>query len=161
MSDKYYMKIDGVKGPVTVKGFEGAFELAGYRDIAISNPFASTNNGQAYGGTPDVSSVSMTLSNVSGTVNCILIKDILGALPLKTVTIYEVAKLNNAETSVYDITLDNVHLLHYERHGGNRNVSLTLGNPSAITINNVDIDESGKAGSPQKVKYDLQKHETS
>ena len=166
MSNKFYMIIEGIKGPVQVAGFTGAFELDEFNDIGIRNPFAADNgNGQSYGGVPDISPIAVTLNNVKGSVSCKLMKEVLDATSLKSVTVYEIAKLKGKETSTYDITLNNPHILSYERHSSSGDedgaqISLVLGNLSSIMVNHVDIDGEG-ATTQFKVKYDLQKQITS
>lgn len=160
MSNKYYMKIEGITGPVKVANFDGCFELEYFNEGNISNPFTANNNGQSYAGVPDVAPSHMVVLNTPGSVSSVLMKKMLDATPLQTVTVYEIAKLNGQETSVYDVTFTEPHILSYERQAGSRNVQMVIGNHASIETNHTDIDETGKS-KQYKVKYDLQKHVTS
>lgn len=154
------MKIEGITGPVKVADFTECFELDHFNEGNISNFFTANNNGQSYAGVPDVTPSQMIVLNTPGSVSSVLMKHMLDAQPLKSVTVYEVAKLNGTETSIYDVTYSEPHILSYERQAGTKNIHMVIGNSSSIETNHTDIDEMGKS-KQFKVKYDLQKHVTS
>lgn len=163
MEKKYYLKIKDIDGKVKVKGYDKTFELAHFSEGAIRNTFHINNNGESYCGVPVIEPSDIVISNLSGSVSSKLLKKILDATPLEEVTVYEVAKINGEEKTVYEITFTKPHLLYYRRGLGEsgRDVAIQIGSFATRQTSHNDISDDGKSVTPFKTNYDLQTHVTS
>ncbi len=159
---KYYAKIDGIEGPVVVKGFSKTFQLSHYQDPVVRNQFHTANNGQAYHGTPYLETISLVIQNPSGKVASQLQKKMLDATPLKEIIVHEIAKIKGEEISLYDVKYTNPHLLFFRRDGGEGENAIVIecGAFSDVEFTHYEISKTGEK-KPFKVKYDLQKNVTS
>ena len=156
---KYYALIEGIEGPVKVKGFEKCFELSQFQEGGIRNSHqGSASLGSAFKSHPVIDSVGMVLKNPNGKMTVTLQKKTLDAEPLKSVTVSEITKIKGEEGASYQVKFTNPHLLFFRR--GVNDVVLELGSYTEIEYTHNTIDETGKK-EPFKVTFKIAEDKTS
>lgn len=148
-----YMKIDGVEGNVTQKGYEGWIEVLEYGWMAvrsIANRTGSMKNRSASSASVGELEVRKLLDEASPK----LVMEALQGQQGKTVNLHVVD--GPSDRKVVEYTLSNTLISSYDCAGkGDRpRESLAL-NFSKIEIKVTPYNEDNQAGSPQTIAYDL------
>jgi type VI protein secretion system component Hcp len=160
MSEKVYVKIDGITGPVQVEGFTGCFEAHAVDGGTVTNNFSATNNGMSYAGVPVVNDLVVSLKNCSGEVSSALHNMVLKATPLKEIAVSQISRLQGKDTETHGTKHENAHIKGFHHDPDTRDASLHLGNFSSVETAHYTIKEDGSL-TPLRVNYDLTKEAVS
>jgi type VI protein secretion system component Hcp len=149
----YFLKVDGVTGDSTVKGFEGWFSVDGF-DLGVKNissPSAGTGGGA---GKAQFSPLTVDIHSLTGLAS--LFGDAASGHVLPKVELAGVETIKGQSLKVYDIKLSDVSVSGFENDPGPNGVEteLTL-NFTKISVTDQPPGRHGRPGTPQTATFDL------
>lgn len=141
----YYLRIDGVNGDATAKGYEGWFELPSFS-------FGESNFG-GFGGGLSFQDLNLSLAN-----NAALTALLARVADGKSIAAIEIEGVAGGQSplTVYDLILNNVSVTSVG-DGGPTSASFSFGQIGLITTN---VDDNGAASGQQSFGWDLTKATT-
>jgi type VI secretion system secreted protein Hcp len=148
-----YMKVEGIKGDVTVKGFEGYIELNSAQ-FGVGRGISSPTGGGREATPPSFS--EMNISKVTdGTTPALFLETVAGSG--KTVDILFTRTLGTGqEVTYYAITLSDVLVSGFSQSSGGDLPSEALSlNYSKFQMTYTPYDAKGTKGIPIRAGYDL------
>jgi type VI secretion system secreted protein Hcp len=150
-----YMKVDGIEGSVTAKGFEkwielNSFQFATSRSISMETGNSANRNH----GRPSISEIVVTKSMEQSSFG--LLQDALRGDKGKKVTIkiVEVAQDKYREYVSYELEDTLLSSYSVSTGGGVPSETVTL-SYAKITTSFTSSDKNNKSGQPARVVYDI------
>ena len=155
----YYLKVDGVTGDSTVKGFEGWFAVDGY-DIGVQNTGSiGSASGGAGAGKAQFSPLTVDIHSLAGLAP--LLGDVAGGHALKSVELVGVETLKDQNIKVYDVNLSDVLVSSFKEDPSVKGVETALTfNFAKIQFTDQPVAKNGTLGTPQTSGWDLLQNKT-
>jgi type VI protein secretion system component Hcp len=154
---QYFLKVDGVTGDSTVKGFAGWFSVDGF-DLDVTTP-SSLSAGGGGAGKPSFSPLTVDIHSLAGLAP--LFGDAVTGHVLKSVELVGAETLKGQSLNVYDIKLSDVQVTSFGDDPGQKGVETALGfSFGQISLTTRPPTASGAPGTPQTVSFDLLKNAT-
>lgn len=150
-----YMKIDGIDGSVTAKGFEKQIELHSFQfGVGRAISMDSGNAANRAHGRPSLSEITVTKNMENSSFG--LLKEVLSGNAGKKVkiSVVEVAADQLKEYVVYELEDVLISAYSVSTGGGVPSESISL-SYAKITASFTSADKSNKAGAQMRVSYDL------
>jgi type VI protein secretion system component Hcp len=120
----YYLKVDGVTGDSTVKGFEGWFAVDGY-DLGIQNTGSiGSASGGAGAGKAQFSPLTVDIHSLAGLAP--LLGDVAGGHALKSVELVGVESIKDQNIKVYNVNLSDVLVSSFQQDPSAKGVETAL-----------------------------------
>jgi type VI protein secretion system component Hcp len=151
---QYFLKVEGVTGDSTVKGFEGWFAVDGY-DIGVQHTASiGSAGGGAGAGRAQFSPLTVDIHSLSGLTS--LFGDVATGHALKSVELVGVETLKDQNIKAYDLKLSDVLVSSFENDPSAKGVETALSfNYSKISLTNQPLTADGSFGTPQTFAFDL------
>src|SRR5262249_48918326 len=142
---QYFLKIDGVNGDSTVKGFEGWFSIDGF-DIGVQNTASPTGAGGGAG------KAVFSLHSLTGLA--LLVSDVAKGEHIKSVELVGAQTIKDQSIKVYDVTLADALVSSFENDPGPSGVETSLAfNYAKISLTNQPVTGHGILGTPQTFSF--------
>jgi type VI protein secretion system component Hcp len=120
----YFLKVDGVTGDSTVKGFEGWFAVDGY-DLGVQNTGSiGSATGGAGAGKAQFSPLTVDIDSLAGLAP--LLGDVASGHALKSVELVGVETLKDQNIKVYDVNLSDVLVSSFQQDPSAKGVETAL-----------------------------------
>jgi type VI protein secretion system component Hcp len=120
----YFLKVDGVTGDSTVKGFEGWFAVDGY-DISVQHTTSiGSASGGAGAGKAQFSPLTVDIHSLAGLAP--LLGDVASGHALKSVELVGVETLKDQNIKVYDVNLSDVLVSSFQQDPSAKGVETAL-----------------------------------
>jgi type VI protein secretion system component Hcp len=150
----YFLKVDGVTGDSTVKGFEGWIAVDGY-DLGIQNTASiGSASGGAGAGRAQFSPLTVDIHSLSGLTS--LFGDAATGHALKSVELVGVESIKDQNIKVYDVKLSDVLVSSFENDPSAKGVETALTfNFAKIQVTDQPVAKNGTLGTPQTFAFDL------
>jgi type VI protein secretion system component Hcp len=149
----YFLKIDGVSGDSTVKGFEGWFSVDGY-DIGVQNTGSLSSGGGGGAGKAEFSPLTVDIHSLAGLAT--LFGDVASGRHLTSVELVGARTIEGESLKVYDVKLSEVLVSSFENDPSSNGVETSLSfNYNKISVTDQPTTAHGLLGTPQTVAFDL------
>jgi type VI protein secretion system component Hcp len=149
---QYFLKIDGVNGDSTVKGFEGWFSIDGF-DIGVQNTASPTGAG---GGAGKAVFSPLTVDIHSLTGLALLFSDVAKGEHIKSVELVGAQTIKDQSIKVYDVTLADALVSSFENDPGPNGVETSLSfNYRQIKLTDQPATKHTIIGNPETFAFDL------
>ena len=149
---QYLLKIDGVTGDSTIKGYEGYFTVDEFTFNELTQLSAAAGGGGA--GKAQFDPLMVDIAGLSPGL-ATLLKDAVNGTHIKTVELVGLHATDGGLQKAYDLTLGNVTVAGYAADGGHDTALAFDYTKVTETINTQKADGSPTAG--QTVSFDLAK----
>ncbi|HEX4554267.1 MAG TPA: type VI secretion system tube protein Hcp, partial [Xanthobacteraceae bacterium] len=154
----YFLKIDGVTGDSTVKGFEGWFSVDGF-DLGVTNSASFSSGGGGGAGKPSFSPLTVDIHSLAGLAP--LFGDAVTGHAIKSVELVGAETLKGQSLNVYDIKLSDVRLTSLSDDPATKGVETELGfSFGQISLTDRPPAANGAPGTPQTFNFDVIKNTT-
>jgi len=151
---QYFLKVNGVTGDATLKGFAGWIEVDGF-DWGVENPNSVTSAGGGAGvGKTTFSPFTVDIHSLSGLAS--LFSDAARGENLGTVELAAVDTIKGQSLKVYDLKLSDVIVSGFENDPGPKGIETALAfdfAKAAVTVQ--PTTRNGRVGVPQTGEFDL------
>src|SRR5262249_47912649 len=149
----YFLKIDGVNGDSTVKGFEGWFSVDGY-DIGVQNTGSLSSGAGGGAGKAQFSPLTVDIHSLAGLST--LFGDVASGRHLTSVELVGARTIEGASLKVYDVKLSEVLVSSFENDPSSNGVETSLSfNFAKISVTDQPTTRNGIVGTPQTFAFDL------
>jgi type VI secretion system secreted protein Hcp len=155
---QYFLKIDGVSGDATAKGFEGWFSIDGY-DIGVQNTASFSTGGGGGAGKAVFSPLTVDIHSLAGLST--LFGDVASGRHIKFVELVGAASIKDQSVNVYDVKLSDVLVSSFANDPGANGVETSLSfNYSKISLTDQPVTGHGLLGAPQTFSFDVSELKT-
>ena len=150
----YYLKVDGVTGDSTVKGFEGWFAVDGY-DIGVQNTASIGSAGGGAGvGKPQFSPLTVDIHSLTGLTS--LLSDVATGELKSGVELVGAETIKDQNIKAYDLKLSDVLVSSFKNNPSAAGVETTLTfNFAKIELTEQPVAKNGTLGTPETASWDL------
>jgi type VI protein secretion system component Hcp len=150
----YYLKVDGVTGDSTVKGFEGWFAVDGY-DIGVQNTASIGSAGGGAGvGKPQFSPLTVDIHSLTGLTS--LLSDVATGELKSGVELVGVETIKDQNIKAYDLKLSDVLVSSFKNDPSAAGVETSLTfNFAKIELTEQPVAKNGTLGTPETASWDL------
>jgi type VI protein secretion system component Hcp len=152
---QYFLKIDGVNGDSTVKGFEGWFSVDGY-DVGVQNTASVSTGGGGGAGKAVFSPLTVDIHSLAGLST--LFGDVATGSHLKSVELVGAETIKDQSLKVYDVKLSEVFVSSFENDPSSNGVETALSfNYGKISLTDQPVTTHGIVGNPETFAFDVNK----
>ena len=156
---QYYLKVDGVTGDSTVKGFEGWFTVDGF-DLGVQNSSSiGSATGGAGAGKAQFSPLTVDIHSLAGLAP--LLSDVTSGHHPASVELVGVETIKNQSIKAYDVKLSDVLVSSFNEDPGTNGVETALTFDFAkISLTDQPVTKTGTVGTPQTASWDVLQNKT-